>query len=106
MSVILSFILYLAATAESATIAELISQRKSTMSRVDAAIANNPEWSRPGANSLFVPTDAALQGSNLPSGALGSILVPQSIAFKTAANYQILKDVKSENIMVYGEFIQ
>lgn len=102
MFLIYSSILLFAATAESATIAELIAERKSTMSRADAAIASNPEWSQPGAHTLFVSRDAGFQGSNLPSGSLGSIMVAQSIDFLRTANYQILKDLKSPTIMVYG----
>lgn len=101
MSLIFS-IIFLAAHANSQTIAQLIADRKSTMSRADAAIASNPEWSQAGAHTLFVSTDAGLQNSGLPDNSLGSILVGQSIDFLNTPNYQILRDIKSSNIMVYG----
>lgn len=104
ISLICSLILMFSTHVKSATIAELIAQRKDTMGRADAAIASNPEWSQPGAYSLFISTDAGMQRANLPSNSLGSILVDKSISFKTDPNYQILKDLKSPNIMVYDNY--
>jgi hypothetical protein len=95
----------LTAYAKAATIAELIAERKSTMSRAEAAIASNPEWSQPGAHTLFVSTDAGFQGSNLPAGSLGSLMIARSIDFLNTQNYQIMQDIKSPNIMVYGILI-
>ena len=95
-------ILFFVAAANAATIAELIAERKSTMSRADAAIASNPEWSQPGAHTLFISRDAGFQGSNIPSGSLGSLMIASSLDFLATQNYQILRDVKSPNIMVYG----
>jgi hypothetical protein len=105
MTLIYSTILLLTATAKAATIAELIAERKSTMSRAEAAIASNPEWSQPGAHTLFVSTDAGFQGSNLPAGSLGSLMIAQSIDFMNTPKYQIMQDIKSPNIMVYGILI-
>ena len=102
MTSIYSTILLFVAAANAATIAELIAERRSTMSRAVAAIASNPEWSQPGAHTLFISTDAGFQGSNLPTGSLGSLMIASSLDFLTTPNYQILRDVKSSNIMVYG----
>ena len=103
MTSIYSKILFFVAAANAATIAELIAGRKSTMSRANAAIASNPEWSQPvGAHTLFISTDAGFQGSNLPAGSLGSLMIASSLDFLATQNYQILRDVKSPSIMVYG----
>ena len=103
MSLIFASILLLSSSIQSATIAELVQQRASTLGRAASAIASHPEWSGNGPISLFVPTDAALANSNLPSNALGSVQVDQSIEYLTDPTYQILKDTKSSNIMVYGK---
>lgn len=101
-SILIALFVFVSAGVDCATIAELIASRKSTLGLANAAIAANPEWSQQGSYALFIPTDAAINQANLPAGSLGSILVSPSFAFKTAANYQILQDMKSSNIIVYG----
>ena len=89
--------------AQAATIAELIQSRSSTLGRAAAAIPQNPQWSQPGPFTLFVPTDAALAAAKLSEGNLGKVLINGALDYKTAPHYQVLKDLTSNTIMVYGE---
>jgi hypothetical protein len=89
--------------AQAATIAELIQSRSSTLGRAAAAIPQNPQWGQPGPYTLFVPTDAALAAAKLPEGNLGKVLISGALDYKTAPYYQILKDLNSNTMMVYGK---
>ena len=103
---IVSALIFLSNLAETATIAELITQQSSTLSRAAAAIPNNPAWSRSSGNyTLFLPTDAAISAAgNLGTNPLGKVFVQESIAFMTAAQYFVMTDVDGVRV-IYGNII-
>ncbi len=93
---------YLLLSAQAATIAELITARSATLGRAAAAVSQNPQWAQPGPWSLFIASDAAIAASKIAQGSLGQILVNKAIDYNTADAYQILRDVSSDNMIVYG----
>ena len=93
---------YLLLSAQGATIAELITARSATLGKAAAAVSQNPEWAQPGTWTLFIASDAAIASSKIPQGSLGKVLVNQAINYNTADAYQVLKDVNSDTVMVYG----
>src|SRR6476661_10723537 len=88
------------------TIAQLMAQNPN-LSRAAAAAANHPSWSGAGPITVFIPTDQALAaaGSKLSPGSLGSLEIASSLDYKNTQHYQVLKDVSSDTIIVYGVFI-
>lgn len=93
---------YLLLSAQGATIAELITARSATLGKAAAAVSQNPEWAQHGTWTLFIASDAAIASSKIPQGSLGKVFVNQSIDYKTAAAYQVLKDLTSDTMIVYG----
>jgi uncharacterized surface protein with fasciclin (FAS1) repeats len=101
-----SAVLSLIASAQAATLAELI-QRNPRLSRVAADVARNPDWNRADARlTIIAPTNEALAAASdrLPAGDLGYFTLGRSLPFFRNHYVVLPENVERTKAMVWDNY--